>query len=54
MASGAPNASGSTLNQLIPYESYSTVRIHCEGQFTAGSLLRARIVDGKYPDLSSD
>ena len=53
-ASGAPTASGSTLNQLKPYEPYSTVRIHCEGQFTTGSLLRARIVDGKYPDQSSD
>lgn len=54
MASGTPTASGSTLNQLHTYEPYSTIRIHCEGQFTTGSLLRARIVDSQYEDLSSD
>lgn len=53
MVSGAPTASGSTLNQLRTYEPYSTIRIHCEGQFTTGSLLRARIVDSKYQDQSS-
>ena len=51
--SGNPNLSGSTLNQSVRYEPYSTVRIPFEWEVTAGSLLRARIVDGKYEDQSS-
>ena len=51
--SGNPNLSGSTLNQRKSYEPYSTVRIPFEWQTKAGSLLRARIVDGKYEDQSS-
>lgn len=50
---GSPNLGGSTLNQRIPYEPYSTIRIPFEWQTTSGSLLRARIVDGKYEDQSS-
>ena len=53
IASGNPNLSGSTSNQPKSYEPYSTVRIPFEWQTKAGSLLRARIVDGKYEDQSS-
>ena len=52
-ASGNPTLSGSTLNQSVRYEPYSTIRIPFEWQVKAGSLLRARIVDGKYEDQSS-
>ena len=51
--SGNPTLSGSTLNQSKSYEPYSTVRIPFEWQVKTGSLLRARIVDGKYEDQSS-
>ena len=51
--SGNPTLSGSTLNQSKSYEPYSTIRIPFEWQVKAGSLLRARIVDGKYEDQSS-
>ena len=51
--SGNPNLSGSTSNQSKSYEPYSTVRIPFEWQVQPGSLLRARIVDGKYEDQSS-
>ena len=51
--SGNPNMAGSTSNQRKSYEPYSTVRIPFEWQTTSGSLLRARIVDGKYEDQSS-
>ena len=53
IASGNPNLSGSTLNQRKSYEPYSTIRIPFEWEVKAGSLLRARIVDGKYEDQSS-
>ena len=53
IASGNPNLSGSTSNQPKSYEPYSTVRIPFEWQVKPGSLLRARIVDGKYEDQSS-
>ena len=51
--SGNPNLTGSTSNQPKSYEPYSTVRIPFEWQVKPGSLLRARIVDGKYEDQSS-
>ena len=51
--SGNPNLGGSTSRQRKSYEPYSTVRIPFEWQVKPGSLLRARIVDGKYEDQSS-